>query len=110
MTKDGYAFIVVLVAAACTLLTRAAPFLLFGRGKQTPPLVQYLGNVLPPAMIATLVIYCYKGTTLSALPGFAPQALAGLVVVVLHLWKRNTMLSVAGGTICYMLLIHTLFA
>ena len=100
---------IVLVVALCTLLTRALPFLLFGRGGGHPaPFILYLGKVLPAAVMAILVVYCLRGTDFSAAAGFVPQALAVAAVVALHLWKRNDLLSIAGGTAVYMLLLRML--
>ena len=99
---------IIAVCALCTLLERALPFLLF-RGKEVPEIVRYLGRVLPMAIMATLVMYCLKGITFSSLAGFAPTLIASAATVLLHLWKRNTMLSIFGGTICYMVLIQMVF-
>ena len=82
----------------------------------------YLGRVLPPAIIAMLIVYCLRDTTfslpagegleaaLAALAGWAPQLLAGAAVVALHLWKRNDLLSIFGGTVLYMVLVQVVFA
>ena len=99
---------IIAVCALCTLLERALPFLLF-RGKEVPEIVRYLGRVLPMAIMATLVMYCLKGITFSSVSGFAPPLIASAVTALLHLWKRNTMLSIFGGTVCYMLLVQMVF-
>lgn len=113
--------------ALVTFLTRVLPFLLFDRGESPPKLVLYLGRVLPPAVIAMLIVYCLRSPSvavpaeltaslsgwLAAIVGFfvgwAPQLIAGLVVVVLHAWKHNNLLSIFGGTILYMILIQVVF-
>ena len=95
--------------AAVTFLTRALPFLLFDRGESPPKLVLYLGRVLPPAIIAMLIIYCLKGVDFSVPGGWAPQLIAVAVVVTLHVWKHNTLLSIFGGTARYMVLIQAVF-
>lgn len=100
--------LIIAVCAACTLLERALPFLLF-RGKEVPEIVRYLGRVLPMAIMATLVMYCLKGISFSSAAGFAPPLLASALTALLHIWKRNTMLSIFGGTICYMLLVQLVF-
>lgn len=97
------------VIAALTLLTRALPFLLFPSGRKTPPFVGYLGRVLPYAVMGMLVVYCLRQTRLADWPYGLPELIAAAAVVGLHLWKRNTLLSIAGGTTLYMLLIQFVF-
>lgn len=104
-----YPMAVILVMAAVTFLTRALPFLLFDRGGTPPRLVLYLGRVLPPAVMAMLVVYCLRGLDFSAASGWAPQVIAVSVVIALHKWKHNTLLSIFGGTLFYMLLVQAVF-
>lgn len=92
-----------------TVLTRFLPFLLFPAGKPTPRYIQYLGKVLPSAVFGLLVIYCLKGVNVFAGSRGVPELLSIAVVVFLHLWKRQMLLSIAGGTVCYMLLIQFVF-
>ena len=92
-----------------TMLTRFLPFLLFPPHKPTPPLVHDLGRLLPGAVFALLVVYCLKNVSLTAGSHGIPEAIALAVVVALHLWKRQTLLSIAGGTVVYMLLVQTVF-
>lgn len=92
-----------------TMLTRFLPFLLFPAGKSTPPYIQYLGKVLPPAVFGLLVVYCLKNVSIFAGSHGIPEALSIIVVVALHLWKRQMLVSIAGGTVCYMLLIQMIF-
>lgn len=99
----------VAVMAIVTFLTRALPFLLFGRGGEPPKVVLYLGRFLPPAVIAMLIVYCCRGVSFAAPSGWAPVFLAGGAVVALHAWKRNNMLSIVGGTILYMVLVQAVF-
>lgn len=101
---------IIAVAVIITILTRALPFLLLGRGGKTPDWVNYLGKVLPYAIMAMLVVYCLKGTNLASPAGWLPALIASVLVVALHVWKRNTLLSIIGGTICYMALIQVVFA
>ena len=108
MTAVG-SIAIIAVAAVCTFCTRLVPFALFGGKREVPRIVLFLGNVLPPAIIATLIIYCLKGVNLLQFPS-GIQELLSIALVVLHLWKRNTLLSVGAGTICYMILIQTIFA
>ena len=100
--------LIIAVCALCTFVERALPFLLF-RGKEVPDIVRYLGRVLPMAIMATLVMYCLKGITFSSAAGFAPPLIASALTALLHIWKRNTMLSIFGGTVCYMLLVQIVF-
>lgn len=92
-----------------TMLTRFLPFILFPAGKPTPKYIQYLGKVLPAAVFGLLVIYCLKNVTIFTGTHGLPELLAILVVIGLHLWKRQMLWSIAGGTICYMLLIQFVF-
>lgn len=110
MLTTGGAIASIAVMAAVTFLTRALPFLLFDRGDSPPKLVLYLGRVLPPAIIAMLVVYCLRGISFAAPAGWLPQLLSVAAVVLLHLWKHNNLLSIFGGTILYMALIQTVFA
>lgn len=106
---DTYALATCAVAAVITAALRFAPFLIFGKGKQTPPLVTYLGKVLPYAIMGMLVVYCMKDVQLTAAPYGIPELLGCLIVAVLHIWKRNTLLSIAAGTVSYMLMVQLLF-
>ena len=109
MLTTGQAVAAIAVMAGVTFLTRALPFLLFDRGDSPPKLVLYLGRVLPPAIIAMLIIYCLRGISFSAPAGWAPQLIAVGAVVALHLWKKNNLLSIFGGTILYMVLVQAVF-
>lgn len=109
MERTHYLLITIVVCALCTQLTRWLPFLLFGGKRQVPGLVRYLGAILPAAIMAVLVIYCLKGITPLAYPYGLPELLSVAFVVLLHLWKRNTLASIALGTVCYMVLIQVVF-
>lgn len=102
---------IILIAVMCVIsaLLRFLPFIIFPGGKETPPVISYLGKYLPPAMIAMLVIYCFKGVSITGSTHGLPEFISAAVVIVLHLWKRNTLLSIVGGTACYMLLIQLVF-
>lgn len=91
-----------------TMTTRFLPFLLFPEGRQPPPFVRYLGTVLPAAVMGLLVIFCLKDAVFTAWHGL-PEILAILAVVLLHRWKKNIFLSIAGGTILYMVLVQQVF-
>jgi len=100
----------ILALAAGCHLTRWIPFLLFPENKEPPAVVLDLGRLLPPAMMGLLVIYCLKNVSwLSGTHG-APELIAIAVVVLLHTWKDNSLLSIAGGTAVYMLLVQVVFA
>ncbi|USK68621.1 branched-chain amino acid transporter permease [Peribacillus asahii] len=92
-----------------TLLTRFIPFLIFPAGKTPPSYVQYLGNVLPLAVLGLLVVYCLKDVTLFSGSHGIPEFIGIAVVTVLHLWKGKMLLSIAAGTITYILLVQFIF-
>ena len=102
MLSTAGAVAAIAVMAIITFLTRALPFLLFDRGESPPKLVLYLGRVLPPAIIAMLIVYCLRGVSFAAPGGWVPQLVSVAAVVILHLWRSNTLLSIFGGTILYM--------
>ena len=92
-----------------TMMTRFLPFLVFPADKPTPKYIQYLGIVLPSAVFSLLVVYCLKSVNIwSGSHGF-PELISILIVIGLHLWKRQMLLSIAAGTICYMALIQLVF-
>ena len=101
--------ITIAVVALGTMLTRFLPFLVFPEGKPTPKYVQYIGKALPGAVFGLLVIYCLKNVSLFAGSHGLPELIAIAVVVLLHLWKRQMLLSIAGGTAVYMLLVQLIF-
>ncbi len=101
--------ITVAVVVLGTMLTRFLPFMLFPAGKPTPRPIQYLGKVLPAAVFGMLVVYCLKNVNVLTGSHGLPEAIAIAVVVLLHLWKRQMLLSIAGGTVCYMLLVQLVF-
>ena len=92
-----------------TLLTRFLPFLLFPAGKPTPKYIRYLGKVLPSAVFGLLVVYSLKDVSLLTGSHGLPELISVAVVIALHLWKRQMLLSIAGGTVCYMLLVQLVF-
>ncbi len=98
------------LCVAGTMLTRFLPFLIFSSKKPTPAFVQYLGKALPAAIFGMLVVYCLKNVNVLGGSHGLPELIAILVTVGLHLWKRQMLLSIAGGTVCYMVLLQTLFA
>ena len=103
-------FLIILAISVGTQITRWLPFWLFPEKKEPPAIVTYLGRVLPAAMMGLLVVYCLKGVHWTAVPHGAPELLAIAAVVALHRWKDNVLLSIAGGTILYMILVQGVFA
>ena len=109
MSGITYTLVIVLLVALFTFFTRLFPFVVFGRKGEPSHMIRRLGDLLPLSVIAILVIYCLKNTTFDALSGFAPQFIAVVVVALLHVWKRNNLLSILGGTACYMVLVQYVF-
>ena len=101
--------ITVAVIAFGTILTRFAAFWIFPNGREVPKYVQYLGKALPPAVFAMLVVYCLKNVDVFSSSHGLPELIAVIVVVLLHLKWRQMLVSIAGGTICYMLLVQLVF-
>ncbi len=102
----------VITIALCvlgTMATRFLPFLLFRPKKETPRYIRYLGKALPSAIFGMLVVYCLKNVNILTGSHGLPELIAIVLVVALHLWKRNMLLSIAGGTVCYMLLVQLVF-
>ena len=106
---NAHTFYAIAVMALVTALLRFLPFLIFKGKAGTPPIVEKLGRLLPSAVIAMLVVYCMKDMTFACTAGYLPAILASLLVGALHLWKRNILLSVIGGTVVYMLLVQLVF-
>lgn len=92
-----------------TVTTRFLPFIIFSSRKPTPQYIQYLGKALPPAIFGMLVVYCLKNVDILSSSHGLPELIAILLVAGLHLWKRQMLLSIAGGTVCYMLLVQFVF-
>ena len=104
---DNVAMIAVM--ALVTAATRFLPFLIFGEKRKTPEIVLYLGKVLPCAIMGMLVVYCLKDVKPLTYPYGIPEALGILFVALLHLWKRNSLLSIGAGTVFYMVLVQLVF-
>ena len=101
--------ITIAMVALGTMITRFLPFILFPAGRETPKYVQYLGKVLPPAALGLLVIYCLKDVDFVGGWHGLPEIISMVLITALHFWKKNTLLSIAAGTICYMLLVQFVF-
>ena len=102
---DQKAALAVLIMAGVTAILRFLPFLIF-KGRSTPRAVTYLGRVLPPAIMGMLVVYCLRSVSFGALTGWMPALAATAVTAGLHLWRKNTLVSIIGGTAVYMILIR----
>ena len=117
----GRSLAIIFTVAGTIFFTRLIPFLFFPKGKEIPPIIRYLGRVLPPAVIGMLVIYCLRNVSLLsgshglpeligiAVPFGLPEFIAVAAVIVLHVWKRNNLLSIGVGTALYMFLIQVVF-
>ena len=106
---DLHSAAVITIIALVTAGLRFLPFWIFGEKRKTPPLIAYLGQILPYATMGMLVVYCLKGVDLTAAPFGIPEFLGCAVVALLHIWKRSTLLSIGAGTVCYMLLVQFVF-
>lgn len=104
-----YSLAIIGVVSACTILLRAFPFLIFGGKKEVPQVVQYLGKVLPPAIMTILVVYCLRGISFLEGSHGLPELISVAVVAGLHIWKKNILLSIGLGTVCYMILVQMVF-
>ena len=103
-----HSWLIVIVISLTTIAIRFLPFVLFKN--RTPSFVMYLGKVLPMCAMAMLVVYCLRNVSFNAPPHALPELIAVSVTVGLHLWRRSTLLSILGGTVCYMVLIQTVFS
>lgn len=101
--------ITIAVVVLGTVLTRFVPFLLFPPGKPTPKYIKYLGKFLPGAVFGLLLIYSLKNVSIFTGSHAIPEIISLAVVTALHVWKRNMLISIAGGTVCYMLLVQLVF-
>ncbi len=97
------------VCALITAALRFIPFLVFGGKRKTPAFITYLGKVLPFAIMGMLVVFCLKNVSLTAYPHGIPELLGVITVAGLHIWKRNTLLSIIAGTVVYILLVNFIF-
>ena len=107
MNTSVYTAVLIAVMAAVTMLLRWLPFLIFHN--HTPSYILYLGKVLPAAIIGMLVIYCLKDVDVLRSPYGLPELMAGAATVGIHVWKRNSLVSILSGTIVYMVLIQLVF-
>lgn len=106
---DLHIWVTVAVIALTTAALRFLPFVIWNGNRKTPPIIDKLGRVLPSAIMGMLVVYCLKEISFRNISGFLPSLIACLVVGILYVWKRNTLASIIAGTVCYMLLVQTVF-
>jgi len=107
--SDINVILMIAVIAAVTALLRFLPFLIFKNGRTGPLFIEYLGKTLPYAIMGMLVVFCLKNVTLISAPHGLPELIASAVVIGLHVWRRNTLLRILGGTATYMLLVQLVF-
>ena len=106
---DLHSALMIAVIALVTAALRFLPFWIFRENRKTPSLISYLGQVLPFAIMGMLVVYCLKDITFTGAPFGIPEIIGCGIVTALHIWKRNTLLSIGAGTVCYMLLVQFVF-
>lgn len=106
---DTKSAVLIAVCALITAALRFIPFLIFSGKRKPPEFINYLGKVLPFAIMGMLVVFCLKSTSVTAYPYGIPELISVLIVAGLHIWKRNTLLSIIAGTVCYILLINFVF-
>ncbi|HHX60284.1 MAG TPA: branched-chain amino acid transporter AzlD [Epulopiscium sp.] len=106
MLTPTQSLIIILAIAVTTFLTRVIPFILFPDNKETPKFIIYLGKVLPYSAIGMLVIYCLKDVSFKDTPFGLPETISILAIALLHKWKKNTLISIGGGTVLYMIIVQ----
>jgi len=109
MSNELYLLLTIFISAVVTLITRAAPFILFGKQKKTPKYIEYIGRYLPPAIMVMLVIYSLRGISVTRFPFGVSEVVAVGAVCALHQWKRNAFVSIVGGTVVYMIFVQMVF-
>lgn len=109
MTTVTHSLAIIAVVAFITIILRAAPFVIFASRKTVPAWINYLGKFLPPAIMMTLVIYCLRNINFSSSNYWLPEVIATGIVVVLHVWKKNILLTVALSTVCYMVMTQVIW-
>jgi len=107
--NESKAWLFILVIALVTAALRFLPFLIFKDQSKTPKIISKLSNLLPYAIMGMLVVYCLKDISFESISNFLPALISAIVVIILHVWKRNTLISIVLGTICYMLLVQLVF-
>lgn len=106
---NPYPLLLILIVAIITIVIRFSPFVLFSRGKKLPRWVKYLGDILPPAVMSVLLVYCLRSIDFTVNGHGIPELISVAAVILLHIWKRNTLLSIGVGTVLYMVLVQFVF-
>ncbi len=106
---DLHTWYTIAVISLITALLRFLPFAIFNGNRETPKIIEKLSKILPCAVIGMLVVYCFKDLSFADTADYLPAIIASLVVGVLHVWKRNTLISIICGTVCYMMLVQFIF-
>ena len=106
---DINTWLVVTVIALITAAIRFFPFIVWNKNRKAPKIIEKLGKILPYAVMGMLVVYCLKDVSITEPSGFVPELIASLAVIGLYVWKRNTLISIVAGTVCYMLLVQFVF-
>ncbi len=106
---DIHTWAIVAVIAVVTAMLRFLPFAIFNDSKKTPKIIEKLSHILPFSIMGMLVVYCCKEISFTSASGFLPTLIAGAVVGVCYIWKRNTLISIICGTVCYMALVQSVF-
>ena len=107
--NDLHIWLSVAVIALTTAAIRFLPFVIWNGNKKTPKIIDKLGKVLPFAVMGMLVVYCLKAVSFTNISGFLPSLIACFTVGILYVWKRNTLISIIAGTVCYMILVQMVF-
>ena len=107
--NNTHTALIIAVTSLVTILIRFLPFVIFSGKRKTPPFITYLGKVLPNAIMGMLVVFCLNGVSVTSAPYGIPELIATVTVVILHIIKRNTLLSIIGGTAVYMILVQSVF-
>ena len=107
--SNTHAILTIAVCALVTAALRFLPFVIFGENQKTPEVIAYLGRVLPFAIMGMLVVYCLKDVSFASTPFGIPEILGCAAVAGLHVWKRNTLLSIGAGTVVYMIMVQFVF-
>lgn len=106
---DLHTWYMIAVIAGATALLRFLPFVIFNGKRKTPKIIEKLSRVLPCAVIGMLVVYCLRDLSVESVSGYLPSIISSVVVGALYVWKRNTLISIICGTLCYMILVQFVF-
>lgn len=106
---DLHTWMIIAVIVLVTVILRFLPFIIWNGNRRIPKIIERLSKVLPAAVMGMLVVYCLKGVDVTRISGFLPELISCLLVSVLYIWKRNTLISIVCGTVCYMILVQVVF-